>query len=182
MVNQAIEDMVVTAHGEEAWQRIRREAGVDVEMFISNHGYPDAVTYDLVAAASKVLGAPSDEVLRGFGEHWVLHVATKGYGSLMDAGGSTLSSFLQNLPNFHTRVTMMLPNLVPPTFECTEVSDRALTLHYRTHRHGLAEFVTGLLMGLGKRFGTPVRVTRLQRREHGADHDTFRVEWEDGSS
>jgi len=177
MVNKAIEDMVRNGHGEDTWDRIRDAAGLDIDVFISNDSYPDDLTYRLVDAASRVLGAPADEILKAFGEHWVLHTAQDGYGSLMAAGGGSLPEFLLNLPNFHTRVQMIFPNLQPPTFECGELTERSLLLHYRTHRPGLANFVIGLLQGLGKRFGTPVRVTRLDRREDGASHDTFRVEW-----
>ena len=177
MVNKAVEDMILRGHGEETWQRIREAAGLDVEVFVSNESYSDDVTYRLVDAASRVLDAPAEQILQAFGEHWVLHTAQEGYGSLMQAGGQNLAEFLKNLPNFHTRVTMIFPRLQPPSFECSEVTDDSLLLHYRTHRPGLAPFVVGLLRGLGTRFGTPVTVTRADRREDGAGHDTFRVRW-----
>ena len=50
-------------------------------------------------------------------------------------------------------------------------------LHYFTHRAGLTSFVKGLLSGLGKKFGTPVRSSLLQSKDAGADHDAFLVEW-----
>ena len=43
MVNKAVEDMVCMHHGEEAWEQIKSKAGVDVEVFVSNEGYPDEV-------------------------------------------------------------------------------------------------------------------------------------------
>ncbi len=177
MVNRGIEQMVVLHHGVEVWERIKREAGVDVEMFISNEAYADEMTFQLVAAASSVLGAPQDALLRAFGEHWVLRTAEEGYGGLMSAGGSSLPEFLLNLPNFHTRVVMVFPNLQPPRFACTDVGPNSLHLHYRTHRAGLTHFVVGLIQGLGKRFGTEATATVLESKAEGADHDLFLVEW-----
>jgi hypothetical protein len=177
MVNRGIEQMVVLHHGVEMWERIKKEAGVDVEMFISNEAYADEMTFQLVGAASSVLNVPVDALLRAFGEHWVLRTAEEGYGGLMRAGGSSLVDFLLNLPNFHTRVVMMFPNLQPPRFECTEVTPNSLHLHYRTHRSGLTEFVVGLVQGLGKRFGTEATATVLASKANGADHDVFLVEW-----
>jgi hypothetical protein len=177
MVNKAIEEMVCTLHGEEMWERIKEHAGVDVDVFITNEGYPDDITYKLVGAASELTGTPAGQILEAFGEHWVLKTAREGYGELMDAGGKDLREFLMNLPNFHTRVVMIYPKLQPPAFEISNENERSLQLHYRTHRAGLSQFVVGLLRGLGKMFNTPVKVSLLHSREQGADHDVFLVEW-----
>ena len=55
MVNKALQNMVVEAHGEQIWEQIRTRAGVDIEVFVSNQGYPDEITYQLAGAASEVL-------------------------------------------------------------------------------------------------------------------------------
>lgn len=177
MVNKAVEEMVVLHHGEETWERIKAKAGVDVEVFMSNEGYPDQITYNLVAAASEVLQTPADQILQSFGEHWILHTAQEGYGGLMQAAGKTLPEFLKNLPNFHSRVAMIFPQLKPPHFECSDITDRSLQLHYFSDRPGLAPFVVGLMRGLGKMFHTPVTVRQTATKTQGADHDVFEVTW-----
>jgi hypothetical protein len=178
MVNKAVEEMVCMHHGEAVWEQIKAKAGVDVDVFMSNEGYPDEVTYRLVGAASEVLGLPAEKILQAFGEHWVMYTAQEGYGGLMRAAGNSLPEFLGNLPTFHSRVSMIFPKLQPPRFRCTEVTDRSLRLHYYTHRPGLSSFVTGLLQGLGKMFKTPVMARLVESRELGADHDVFQVEWD----
>lgn len=177
MVNQAIETMVTTQFGEAAWEAIKRKADVDVDVFISNEGYPDEMTYRLVGAASEVTGLPAADVLKAFGEYWVLHTAREGYGDLLAAGGATLPAFLTNLPNFHSRVSLMFPNLVPPRFTTSDHGPGGLTLHYFSHRPGLSAFVVGLLSGLGKMYGTPVEITHQADKASGADHDEFLVRW-----
>lgn len=177
MVNQAIEQMVCETHGEAAWEKIKEMAGIDVEVFISNEGYPDDYTYQLVAAASELSQTPAEEILEAFGEHWVLRTAVEGYGDLMHAGGDSLKDFLVNLPNFHTRVVMIYPKLQPPSFRVSDVGDHSLLLHYHTHREGLAHFVVGLVKGLGKMFQTPARIVQTEFRARGADHDIFAVTW-----
>lgn len=177
MVNRAVEDMVCRHHGEAAWETIKARAGVDIDVFMSNEGYPDEITYNLVAAASEVLSLPAEQILMGFGEHWILHTAQESYGGLMRAAGKSLPEFLRNLPNFHSRVSMIFPNLQPPRFRCTEVTSSSLQLHYISERQGLAPFVVGLLHGLGKMFGTQVTVKLKQSRDQGADHEVFEVSW-----
>jgi Haem-NO-binding len=178
LVNKAVEELVVTNFGEDHWEAIKLKAGVDVDAFISNEGYPDEMTYALVGAASEVLGLPAEQILIAFGEHWVLKTAAHSYGPMMKSGGKSLKEFLVNLPNFHTRVQMIFPELQPPRFECSEVTENSLNLHYHTHRPGLTTFVIGLVQGLGKLYGTPATAVARQTKAEGADHDIFAVQWE----
>lgn len=178
LVNKAVQEMVTNLYGEGMWEKVRERAGVEAELFLSNEAYPDEVTYRLVAAASELSGVAAEQILFAFGEHWVLHTARHGYGSLMDAAGKSLAEFLRNLPNFHTRIAMIFPKLSPPRFEVSDETAGSLHLHYFTHRPGLTEFVRGLLAGLGSKYGTPVRSTLVRSKADGADHDEFFVEWQ----
>ncbi len=177
LVNKAIEELVTTGYGAEKWETIKAKAGVDVEVFISNEGYSDEITYKLVGAASEVLGLSVREVLIAFGEHWVLKTALHGYGAMMRSGGGSLKEFLINLPNFHTRVQMIYPQLQPPRFECQDITDTSMSLHYFTHRPGLTDFVVGLVQGLGKLYHTPVSIAITALKTEGADHDVFDIHW-----
>ena len=177
LVNKAVEELVTTNFGEDKWELIKAKAGVDVEVFISNEGYPDEVTYKLVGAATEVLGLPAEQILIAFGEHWVLKTANESYGPMMKSGGKTLREFLVNLPNFHTRVAMIYPNLQPPRFACSDLTDDSLKLHYYTHRPGLTSFVVGLVQGLGKLYNTPATCVVVETKESGGDHDVFDVTW-----
>jgi hypothetical protein len=177
MVNRAIEDMVCQNYGDAAWQRIREKASVDVEIFMSNEGYPDEITYNLVSAASEELAIGQEKVLHAFGEHWILHTALEGYGGLMHAAGNSLKGFLINLPNFHSRVAMIFPKLRPPRFTCSDINSDSMCLHYYTHRPGLEPFVVGLIHGLGKMYDTAVTAEIIESRNNGDDHDVFYITW-----
>jgi hypothetical protein len=176
-VNRAIEEMVRRDHGDALWEAVRLRAGVEEDVFVTNQPYPDELTYALVAAASEVSGRPAADVLHDFGRYWVLDTAVAHYGYLMKASGRTLREFLLNLPNFHTRVTLMLPKLVPPEFDCTDVGEHALKLHYRSRRAGLLPFVEGLVQGLGELHRTRVHVTHLPELSTGPGHAVLQVEW-----
>jgi len=177
MVNKAFKDMVVMHHGESGWEQIKAKAGVDMDVFMSNESYSDDITYNLIGAASEVLKVPAEQILIGFGEHWVMHTASEGYGGLMKAAGKALPEFMRNLPNFHSRVTLVFPKLQPPHFRCTDITDRSLNLPYYSHRRGLAPFVVGLMQGLGKNVKTPVVVRQVAVKDQGGDHDVFGVAW-----
>lgn len=177
MVNKAVEEMVVSQFGDDTWEKIKDKSAIDDELFISNESYPDEMTYRLVTSASEVLGLTPEQVLEAFGVHWILHTAREGYGELLTAGGTTLSEFLLNLPSFHSRLTLIFPNLEPPTFKVKEFNDNSLHLLYFSHRAGLTPFVIGLLKGLGTMYNMPLEITLLDSRETGADHKEFLVTW-----
>ena len=175
LVNRAVEELVCTRFGEATWEAIRIESGVDIEVFVSMEPYPDDMTYKLVNAASKILGIPAETVLITFGEYWTLYTAREGYGELLKMSGNTLPEFLRNLENMHARVGLLYPELQPPSFECTDVNDQGMLLHYRSHREGMAPLVIGLLQGLSKMFAVKLAVEHIQKRPVDGDHDVFQL-------
>lgn len=175
LVNLAIEEMVRGQHGSDTWERIKRAAGVDLDVFLSMEPYDDAISYRLVGAASDVLGQPADQLLEAFGQHWTLYTAQQGYGDLFRMGGSTFKEFMLNLHALHTRVGLSFPKLNPPSFWCTDVTDSSLRLHYQSSRAGLAPMVLGLVRGLGIMYDTDVQIEHEASRAQGAAHDVFLV-------
>jgi hypothetical protein len=176
LVNKAIEDMALAAGGESTWLRIKAEAGVDVEAFVSMDAYPDDLTYSLVAAASKVLGLPAEQILESFGTHWILYTAREGYGPLLNAAGSSIGEFLSNLDALHVRVGLIMPELRPPSFQVTTVGDDTFAVRYISERDGLAPMVVGLLKGVGQHFGHDVTVAHTVSKGADSDHDEFVIQ------
>jgi hypothetical protein len=177
LVNKAVQDLVCSRYGEEIWQAIKRKANVDDAMFVSMEAYPDHITYSLVGAASEVLGASADDILKAFGEHWILYTAREGYGEVLQMGGTSFVSFVQNLDNLHARVGMSFPELRPPEFRCTDIEPGSMRLHYHSSREGLSGMVIGLLRGLGKMFNTELSIEHVAKRSEGANHDEFMITW-----
>jgi Haem-NO-binding len=175
LVNKAVEQMVRSSYGDELWETIRRHAAIAPESFVSMQQYSDDVTYRLVTAASAVLGRPRAEVLRAFGQYWMLYTGSEGYGELLDMTGASLVEFLLNLDLMHGRVGQIYPELRPPSFRCSDITTAGLVLHYYSERRGLAPMVVGLLEGLAVRFKTPITIGLLASRDEGADHDQFRI-------
>ncbi|RME01451.1 MAG: heme NO-binding protein [Deltaproteobacteria bacterium] len=175
LVNQAIEDLVRHEFGAETWKRIKAKAGVEVEVFIGMEAYPDEITYDLVRAASEVLGLSAAEILEAFGTYWVRYTAREGYGELFQRAGNDLRTFLGNLDNLHAHVGLSFPHLSPPSFHCTAAGDDTLILTYHSKRKGLAPMVVGLVKGLAEKFDTPIGIVQTKHRGDDVDHDEFRI-------
>ncbi len=175
LVNRAIEQLVCEQLGEETWQEIKAKAAVGVDAFVGLEAYPDEVTYDLVGAASEVLKLPAEAILEEFGKYWVLYTGKTAYGSLLDPANSTLFSCLQNLDNLHSRVSLTMPHLHPPSFLCTDETESSIRVHYFSERQGLAPMVVGLLKGLADLYQTSVEVEQVAYLAKGDDHDIFQI-------
>src|SRR5687768_3456302 len=145
LVNKAVEDLVVSQFGADKWDAIKRKADLSMESFVAMNPYPDEITYKLVGAASEVLGLAPEQVLDAFGQWWMTWTAKEGYGEMLATAGTTFVEFLQNLDNMHARIGLSFPHLRPPSFSCTDVTERSLRLHHYTFRPGLAPFVMGLI-------------------------------------
>lgn len=176
MVNQAVEDMARSLGGEPLWRQIAEGAGVDPDVgFLRMEAYPDELTIDLVHSASSLLGLSADEVLEAFGKHWILYTGENGYGHLLRSAGSDLKTFIANMNLLHGKIESMMPSTRCPRFSSQETGPTSLRLTYRSHRRGLGALVSGLLKGLGERFGTPLQVHSLAPEE---DSQVFEISWE----
>ncbi len=177
LVNEAIRGMVLANFDEQTWEAIAEEAGVDDE-FISMHSYDDADTYALVSVASRKLDVPAQQILEGFGKHWIQFTAEEGYGSLVDMMGDTLEVFLRRLgDDMHARVVAAMPQLRPPEFVVDELSATTFEIGYTSHRQGLSSMVQGLLEGLGEKYSRSVKVTMLSSQDTDAGANArFRVD------
>ncbi len=178
LINVAIRDLVTSQFSQAAWEEILAKSGAEETAFIRMEQNDDAVTYALVAAASEVLELSAEQVLEAFGEYWTLFTAEEGYGFMLDAAGSTLPEFLQNLDVLHTRVGTMYPGLKPPQFDCSNMTSNCLDLHYRSERDGLDPLVVGLIKGLGKRFNQSVTVEQTVAKSDSGKESVFHVSWE----
>jgi hypothetical protein len=175
IVNRAIKGLVVENHGLENWEKIKSLCNLEDDLFISNEPYPDELTFELATATSKVLSINIEEVLISFGEYWVLDTGQKTYGYLMKAGGDSFKEFLKNLPNFHSRVMLVFPNLTPPEFKVVEVKPNEFLVHYYSTRDGLTYFMYGLLSGLSKMYNVKTSISIEYEKSKGANHDVFKV-------
>ena len=66
MVNKFLKIILTEDYGESCWSVIKAKAGVAEEYFIGMKQYPDQISYDIVLAASEVLGTSANVPLRRF--------------------------------------------------------------------------------------------------------------------
>ncbi len=63
MINKAIRTLVIREAGEEVWEQVLEESGIDEDVYEDLEAYDDGVTFSLVGAVSETLGVPPGDVL-----------------------------------------------------------------------------------------------------------------------
>ena len=177
IVNRAIEELVISTFGKEKWIAVKIYAGIDIDFFASSAPYDDEVTYQLAKAVCEVCNMEMRDVMVAFGKFWILKTGKEKYNDLMKSGGNNFKEFIINLPNFHNRVSLYYPNLMPPEFKVSDVNENNLKLHYHSKREGFQDFVMGLILGLGEYFDMVVTAELLQNRLDGFDHEVYLIKW-----
>jgi hypothetical protein len=175
MINEGLKKMVMERYGQSAWEDMARQACAD-DVFLRMGQYPDAMTYQLVAAASKILGRGADDILQEFGDYWI-DFAYDAYGDLLAVSGNSLIELIDNLNALHTRVGQMMPDLAPPPFMVTDKAENSFILLYCSARQGLAPMIIGLLHGLGRHFQLLVEIEHLGRLPLYPDQEAFHVNY-----
>ncbi len=175
LVNQMVQDYVTARHGEAVWARVAIAAQLDGIPFVLSAPYPDSLTYTLVGATCAETGLPSSDVLIGIGHFFTGYASSRGYEDLMRAAGGSFPLFLDNLDRLHSQLGNAFPELRPPSFHVSHVTEDTLRLHYYSTREGLAPMVIGLMQSLGDRFNLQIHVELLAPRGDGQDHDEFAI-------
>lgn len=175
MVNKAIESLVTSAHGEQAWARIAERAGLSGQEFVGLDSYPDEFTYNLVGATCAELGAEAADVLRSFGRYWVGFAEQSGYMGLLTMIGSDFETTIAGLNGMHSRIAVSFPELVPPDIQLGAVDGSDYEVIYRSTRPGLEPMLEGLLLSLAEHFGQHLEVLEVTGEANSDRGARFRV-------
>lgn len=174
-VNQAIKGFVEDNHGTEVWRTLHTAAGAP-ESFIAMSPYDDAITYNLVGAASEMLKVPAETILIAFGEYWVDKIAVIHYAEIMGRSGQNFVDFTKNLDHMHQRIRATFPDYNPPSFRVKVMSPEQLQVDYYSSRPGLLPFVEGLFVALGRYFKVSVAFQHLDAEQLGLPCRRFLVD------
>jgi hypothetical protein len=164
IVFNLLEQVVVAEHGEDTWDLLIDDAGVD-GIYTSLGSYPDEDLGKLVMAASARLGVPADDVVRWFGER-TLPLFAQRYPDLFGAHDSTRALVLQLNDVIHPEVRKLYPGASTPVFSFDTSSPTTLLMEYKSER-SLCSFAEGLISGTGAHYGEQLAVEHAECKKRG---------------
>ncbi|UYV65001.1 GUCY1B3, partial [Cordylochernes scorpioides] len=143
--------------------------------------YDDELTYNIVAAAEKVLisglclDIPAAAILEQFGKMFFEFCQESGYDKILQVLGANPRDFLQNLDALHDHLATIYPGMRAPSFRCTELGSGGLLLHYYSERDGLEPIVVGIVKAVASKLhNTEVEVEVYQSKKT-CDHVQFLI-------
>uniref|UniRef100_A0A8B9GKF2 guanylate cyclase n=1 Tax=Amazona collaria TaxID=241587 RepID=A0A8B9GKF2_9PSIT len=143
-INTCLKSLVVEKYGEETWEKLRLQAGVQ-DSFLTFEVYNDEITMQLVDKACKILGVPADMVLREFGEYFFEFCKRSGYDHMLRTLGGNLYEFIENLDALHSYLSLSYQEMNAPSFRVEKNEDGSMHLHYYSDRRGLCHIVPGII-------------------------------------
>lgn len=174
VINKGMQDFVECRFGAGAWEQILGEVGCDEVSFAPSLDYADQLTMDLVRATAERTQFTADEVLVEYGKHWIQHTGPSTYPTLFALAGVSPRGFLSRMGRVHLQATQSIPGARPPTLVTEDSPDGGLAIHYTSERK-LCPAVRGLILGVGVRFQTELKVSETRCGRPGAGPCTFEV-------
>ncbi|CAH0721164.1 unnamed protein product, partial [Brenthis ino] len=164
-------------YGEERWEDIRRQAGVEQPSFSVHQVYPENLITRLAKKAQEVLGISEREFMDQMGVYFVGFVSQYGYDRVLSVLGRHMRDFLNGLDNLHEYLKFSYPRMRAPSFICENETRQGLTLHYRSKRRGFVFYAMGQIREVARHFYHKEMRIELLREELLFDtvHVTFQL-------
>ncbi|XP_030312157.1 guanylate cyclase soluble subunit beta-2 [Calypte anna] len=143
-INTCLKSLVIEKYGEETWEELRLQAGVQ-DSFLTFEVYKDDITMQLIDKACKILGVPADMVLREFGQYFFEFCKRSGYDHMLRTLGGNLYEFIENLDALHSYLSISYQEMNAPSFRVEKNEDGSMHLHYYSDRRGLCHIVPGII-------------------------------------
>ncbi len=160
LVNRAIECFLRDTYGVQCWARIADAAGVDPDGFETMLLYDDSVTLSVIAAASRALGKPEEDLLEDLGIYLVSHPERARLRRLMRFGGVGFEDFLHSLDDLRERGRLAVPDLDLPDLELRDEGDGRFSVTCRSRHAGFGAVLAGVLQAMADEYGALIMIER----------------------
>lgn len=164
VVFHLLHQVVAAHHGEKTWDALLTEAGLD-GAYTSLGSYEDAELFKIVAAASRQLNLPPNDIVRWFGRSAIPLLARQ-YAKVFTPHTHTRSFVLTLNSVIHPEVRKMYPGADVPDFDFDTSSPEVLVMHYRSKRR-MCSFAEGLLLGAADHFHEAADIEHAQCMHRG---------------
>jgi hypothetical protein len=158
-----LQSVVETEHGEQLWDDVLVETGVD-GAFTSLGNYPDADVIALVDALAGRMGQTRELALQWFGRRAMPLLAAR-YPAFF-APDSAVDFVLSLDQIIHAEVVKLYPDAAPPALRFRDVADDRVTVEYRSAR-GLPDLAVGFLRGTADAYHRTLVVERTDLDDAG---------------
>jgi len=149
IVLKGLKDFVVEQYDHETWRTLRRNAGIEMKMYVPVSEYPDEEVVALVETAVEMTGIEAPDLLAAFGEFLVPRlVETYGVHVEEDWTGLELIANVETYIHEALRAKN-LSEFTPPELTSEWVDDDRVSITYASDRE-FCHLAKGLVRGIAE--------------------------------
>ncbi|HUP59881.1 MAG TPA: heme NO-binding domain-containing protein [Thermoanaerobaculia bacterium] len=152
-----LQKYVVSNLGDDAWPALKREAGVSRDAYDPLETYPDAEVGALVAAASRITGAPAETLLENFGTFIAPDLLEMYWGAIQPEW-RTLELLENTESAIHDVVRVRQKGATPPYLNARRTGPTEVTITYTSPRK-LCAVAKGIVRGVAAHYGDAISLT-----------------------
>ncbi|SMX33196.1 heme NO-binding domain-containing protein [Actibacterium lipolyticum] len=178
LINRSIQCFVHDTYGADIWAAVADASGIGPDGFEAMLSYDDALTKELLSAASSRLDKPREVVLEDLGTFLVSHTKLEPIRRLLRFGGESFVEFLHSLDDLPGRAKLAVPDLEFPELELVDDTSQTFRLICRWHFPGASHVMLGVLRAMADDYGA---LALLEHVGGTAFEGTIRVELLDSS-
>lgn len=160
IIHSQLKKFVELNHGADAWKAVLDEAGLGGKLYLANSVYADEEATAIVAAASKLTGAPAADILESFGEFLVPALMTT-YRALIKSSWTTIDMLMWTEDTIHKAVRIKEPGAAPPRLRFQQTGPNTLKFFYDSPRR-MAPVAKGIIKGVAKHYGESVDIQEIK--------------------
>lgn len=153
LINRSLESFLRDTYGAAAWDDVVRRAGLPMRGFEAMLTYEDALTHDVLAAASGLLNRGEQEILEDFGTYLVAHPTVASLRRLLRFGGESFRDFLHSLDDLPDRARLAVSELTLPQLELRDISPDRFSLRVTSPDGKFGAVFMGVLRAMADDYG-----------------------------
>lgn len=156
LINRSFQFFLRDTYGVALWEAVALDMGIGLSGFESMLSYDDAVTDQVVNAASALLRRPRESLMEDLGTYLVSHDSLVTVRRLLRFSGVNFSDFLNSIEELPERGRLVLPELDLPDLILSDLGGGHFRLHCTAKLSGAGHIVMGLLRAMADDYGALV--------------------------
>ncbi|WP_300517784.1 heme NO-binding domain-containing protein [Aliiroseovarius sp.] len=153
LINRSLENFLRRTYGNGLWVAVMEDIDCEFESFEPMFVYEDALTNQVLDAASLRLEKTRADLLEDLGTFMVTHESSERVRRLLRFGGVDYEDFLHSLDELPGRARLAVQELELPELELLEHGNGEFTLTVSCRIAGFAHAFIGMMRGLADDYG-----------------------------
>lgn len=165
LINKAVQSFVVLTYGEDRWQNVVSQVGLERPDYEAMLTYDDEQSGEMLNAVCRELDRPFGEVMEDLGTFLVSHPNLESLRRLLRFGGVTYVDFLHSLNDLPDRVLLAVSDLRLPSLDLREHTSGLFSLTCSPGLPGFGGVMVGILRAMADDYGALVMLDHRGRRD-----------------